>query len=213
MAINATSESNGGNYTPVPSGTHVARCYQMIELGTITEPYLGEMKTSKKVRIGWELPLETKEFKQGEGEKPFVISKDFTLSMHEKATLRKFLEAWRGKTFTEAEAKSFDITKLIGVPCMVSVIHEEKEGKNHAKVTGVTSIPKGMTCPEQVNETFILSYDAFDLEKFNTLPKFIKEKMEKSVEFKKISDVLHSNEYTKKVLTESDNKSFDDLPF
>lgn len=210
MAINATSESNGGNYTPVPSGTHVARCYQMIEIGTVTEPYLGEMKTSKKVRIGWELPLETKEFKQGEGERPYVISKDFTLSMHEKSTLRKFLESWRGKTFTETEAKSFDITKLIGVPCMVSVISEEKEGKNYAKVTGVTSVPKGMTCPAQVNETFILSYDDFSFEKFNSLPKFIKEKMEKSVEFSKISNAVHSQEHEKKV---SSIDTIDDLPF
>lgn len=210
MAINATSESNGGNFTPVPSGTHVARCYQMIELGTITEPYLGEMKTSKKVRIGWELPLETKEFKQGEGQKPYVISKDFTLSMHEKATLRKFLESWRGKAFTEEEAKKFDITKLLGAPCMMSVVEEVKEGKSYSKISNVSTMPKGMVCPDQVNETFVLSYDAFDFDKFNTLPKFIKEKIEKSVEFKKISDVLHSNEYTKKVITESTN---DDLPF
>lgn len=209
MAINATSESNGGNYTAVPSGTHVARCYQMIEIGTITEPYLGEMKTTKKVRIGWELPLETKEFKQGEGEKPFVMSKDFTLSMHEKATLRKFLESWRGKAFTEAEAKSFDVTKLIGAPCMISVIEESKDGKNYSKISNISSLPKGMTCPPQVNDTFILSYDNFDVEAYNTLPKFIKEKMEKSVEFKKISDALNSNEYTKKVITESN----DDLPF
>lgn len=210
MAINATSESNGGNFTPVPSGTHVARCYQMIELGTITEPYLGEMKTSKKVRIGWELPLETKEFKQGEGQKPYVISKDFTLSMHEKATLRKFLESWRGKAFTEEDAKKFDITKLIGAPCMMSVVEEAKEGKSYSKISNVSTMPKGMVCPDQVNETFVLSYDAFDFDKFNTLPKFIKEKMEKSVEFKKISDVVHSNEHTKKLASMNDN---DDLPF
>jgi hypothetical protein len=210
MAINATSESNGGNFTPVPSGTHVARCYQMIELGTITEPYLGEMKTSKKVRIGWELPLETKEFKQGEGQKPYVISKDFTLSMHEKATLRKFLESWRGKAFTEEEAKKFDITKLLSAPCMMSVVEEVKEGKSYSKISNVSTMPKGMVCPDQVNETFVLSYDAFDFDKFNTLPKFIKEKMEKSVEFKKISDVVQSNEHTKKLASMNDN---DDLPF
>jgi ferritin len=71
-------------------------------------------------------------------------------------------------------------------------------------------MPKGMVCPGQVNETFVLSYDAFDFDKFNTLPKFIKEKMEKSVEFKKISDVVHSNEHTKKLASMNDN---DDLPF
>jgi hypothetical protein len=47
-----------------------------------------------------------------------VISKEFTLSMHEKSTLRQFLESWRGKAFTEKEALSFDVTALIGKPCL-----------------------------------------------------------------------------------------------
>lgn len=211
MAINASNEGGSSNFAPVPAGTHVARCYQMIELGTVTEPYMGEMKTGKKVRLSWELPLELKEFKQGEGESPFVISKDFTLSLHEKATLRKFLESWRGKNFTDDEAKSFDITKLLGVACMVSVINETKDQKTYGKLTNVSTLAKGMVCPPAINKQVVLSYDMFDFETFNILPKFIKEKMEKTPEFAKIADKYHAYEFEKSQIAQEEPEK--DLPF
>ena len=108
MAIIATS--NGGtSHEPIPSGSYPARCYSMIHLGTIEENILGTVKKLNKVRITWELPTELKVFKEENGEQPHVISKEFTLSLHEKATLRNFLKNWRGKDFTEDEAKAFDI--------------------------------------------------------------------------------------------------------
>ena len=120
MPITATNEG-GGNYAPLEAGTYPARCYSMVHIGTIQEEFQGEKKTMNKVRISWELPTELKEFKQGEGEKPYVLSKEFTLSLHEKSSLRAFLKSWRGKDFTEEEAKSFDVTKLLGVTCMLSL--------------------------------------------------------------------------------------------
>lgn len=210
MAITASSE--GGNYTPVPAGNHVARCYQMVQIGTTTEPYKGEMKTAPKCRIWWELPNEQKEFKEGEGLKPLSISKEFTISLHEKANLRKSLESWRGKAFTDDEAKAFDITKLLGVPCMLNIIHETKDGKTFAKITNVSSVPKGLMCPDQINKSLILSYDNFDMDVYNSLPQWLKDKMSTTPEFKKISDSFHSVEFEKQQAATSTNVD-DDLPF
>jgi len=183
MAIIATNEG-GGNYTPVEAGTYAARCYQMVHIGTVEENIMGENKVMNKVRLSWELPTELKEFKEGEGEKPYSVSKEFNLSMHEKATLRKFLEGWRGKAFTEDEAKRFDITALLGKPCMLSIIHKEtKAGKVRAEINSISNMPKGMTCPEQINESYEFNYDSFDEEKFNKLPDFLKDKMRQSVEY------------------------------
>ena len=124
MAIIATS--NGGtSYEPIPSGSYPARCYSMIHLGTIEENILGTVKKLNKVRITWELPTELKVFKEENGEQPHVISKEFTLSLHEKATLRNFLKNWRGKDFTEDEAKEFDIEKSVGAPCMLNITHKK----------------------------------------------------------------------------------------
>ena len=71
----------------VPSGTHIARCYEMIHIGTVTWEYLGEVKETDKVRLTFELPAEMRQFNEEEMQ-PMVISKEYTLSMHEKANLR-----------------------------------------------------------------------------------------------------------------------------
>ena len=61
----------------VPSGTHIARCYEMIHIGTVTWEYLGEVKETDKVRITFELPGEMRQFNE-EQMQPMVISKEYT---------------------------------------------------------------------------------------------------------------------------------------
>ena len=206
MAINATNE--GGSYTPVDAGTYAARCYSMVHIGTIEEDYMGETKMLNKVRISWELPTELKVFDEAKGEQPSSISKEFTLSMNEKSNLRKFLESWRGKGFTEDEAKRFDITTLLGKPCMVSVIHKtSKKGKTYADISGVTTVPKGLAVPEQINKNFEFSYEPFDQDKFDSLPQFLKDKITKSEQFKSLSTPQEFE------MSKNDEPTTDDLPF
>jgi hypothetical protein len=162
----------------------------MVHIGHVDEMVMGQMKNLNKVRIGWELPTELKVFKPENGAQPVVFSKEFTLSMNEKANLRKLLASWRGKGFSEDEAKSFDITKLLGATCMLNIIH--KPGKSdpskiYEEIGSISPIPKGVTCPPQVNKTFLLDYDNFTTEAFETLPEFIKKKIESSKEYKKRS--------------------------
>jgi len=183
MPITATSQG-GSSYEPVPEGNYIARCYSMIHIGTVLDVYQGESKLSNKVRITWELPTETKQFKDGEPERPYSIGKDFTLSLNEKATLRKFLESWRGKAFSEDEAQSFEVSKLIGAPCMLNVIHKtSKTGKTYAEIAGVAKMPKGIECPGQYNETFIFHYEPFEQWRFDALPDWVKDKVKSSDEY------------------------------
>ena len=206
--IKATNKG-GSNYEPIAAGTYAARCYQMIHIGTTEENILGQVKKLNKVRITWELPTETKVFKEENGEQPHVISKEFTLSMNEKATLRKFLEGWRGQSFTEKEAESFDITVLLGKPCMLSIIHKQaKNGNTCAEISSVSSVPKGMNVPDQINPSKELNYDKFDWELFETLPDFIKDKMKQTDEFK---FMMQPHETSMKASIEMDNDL--DLPF
>lgn len=206
MAIIATN-NGGGNYSPIEAGNYPARCFQMIHIGTGEENIQGQIKRLNKVRLTWELPTELKEWKEGEGEKPAVISKEFTLSMNEKSTLRKFLASWRGKDFTEEESRAFDITVLTGKPCLLNVIHKtSKDGsKTYAEIGSVSPLPKGMTCDPQINKSSILSYDNFDYALFETLPDFIKDKIKSSDEYKAMS---HPHETQVTADVESD-----DLPF
>ena len=185
MAIIATSNGST-NFEPIATGNYPARCYSMVHLGSIEENILGTIKKLNKVRITWELPTELKVFKEEKGEQPHVISKEFTLSLHEKATLRGFLKNWRGKDFTDEEAKSFDIEKLVGAPCMLNITHKtKKDGSGvYAEIGSVSAMPKGFVCPDAINIPFIFTYENFDEAKFNSLPEFMKNKMINSDEYK-----------------------------
>jgi hypothetical protein len=201
------AENNGTNYTPIPAGNHIARCYEMIQIGTVVEQsgmYAG--KEMHKVRLTWETPDETHDF--GKGLQPFSISKEFTLSMNEKATLRKMLESWRGKAFTEDEAKRFDITKLLGKPCMISVIHKtSKTGKNYAEISSIATLPKNFVCPDQVNPSRILSFDEWNESIFDTLPDFLKNKIKSSKEYAALMNPSTTE------AGKSEHSTEDDLPF
>jgi hypothetical protein len=183
MAIIAENKGSG-NFAPIAQGNYVARCFSMIEIGTIEEEYQGEKKMAHKVRLTFEFPTEQKIFKEENGEQPYVISKEFTLSMHEKAGLRKFLEAWRGKSFTELEAKAFDITVLLGKPCMINIIQKENsKGNLVSQISSVGGMPKGLECPPQINVTQLLSFDNFDELLFETLPDYLKDKIKSSKQY------------------------------
>jgi hypothetical protein len=210
MSILATNNGGGGNREVVPAGNHMARCYSMIEIGTVTETFLGESKTMHKVRIGWELPHEMRTFKEGEPEKPMAISKEYTLSMHEKATLRGDLQSWRGKAFTDEEAKAFDITALLGKPCMLNVIHKiSADGsKTYANVASIAPMPKGVECPVQVNPTFEFSFSDFNAAKLESLPDFIKDKIKSSQQYAALGNVPASDDL--QAMTQAESK--DDMP-
>jgi len=186
------ASSNSSDFKPVDAGTYVARCYSMVHIGTIEQEYMGEIKEQNKIRISWELPTELKVFKEEKGEQPQSVSKEFTLSMHEKANLRKSLESWRGKGFSEEEAKKFDVTKLLGKPCMLSVIHKvSKQGKTYAEISSVSTLPKGMTCPDQINPAFEFTFTPYDHEKFLSLPDWLRDKIKLSKEYRMMNEPDH----------------------
>lgn len=214
MAINATNTSQPREL--IPAGNYMARCYQMLQIGTVEELYLGEKKMLHKVRIGWELPTELKVFKEEKGEQPLVISQEYTLSMHEKATLRKMLASWRGKDFTEKEAECFDITALIGAPCMLNIIHKPSKkdpSRSYEQIGSISPMPKGVKCPDAINPPQCLQFDNFDLSLFDRLPEFIQTKVKSSVEYKKMINPESQEVHGHEGWTPIDGDPGDDLPF
>jgi hypothetical protein len=209
--IIAKSSSTNVQRELIPAGTHIARCYSMIHIGTVEWEYLGEQKNTDKVRLTFELPFEKKVFNEDNGEQPMVISKEYTLSLHEKANLRQDLENWRGKSFTEAEVKAFDISKLIGVACSVSIVHKvAKNGNTYANIGAITSTPKGTSCPDQVNESFEFNYDdKFNTEWLATAPEFLQEMITATPEYKSCTEQLNSVVETIK----QDLNSSNEMPF
>ncbi len=173
------------NFEPMPAGTYPARLYSLIHIGTIPFDWQGESKMIDKVRLTFEFPTETKVFKEENGEQPYVLSLEFTLSMHEKSKLRPFLEGWGGRRLTDQEASDLDLEEWVGKEGLANIVHSEgKNGNIYANIQSVSSLPKGLTCPPQVNETFILNYeDKWDEGKFQNLPDFLRDKMMESTEY------------------------------
>jgi hypothetical protein len=208
MGIYAEKKESG-DFVQVEPGTYVARCYSMIEIGTIETEFNGEKKKAHRVSITWELPTELAVFHEDKGPEPFVVSKEYTLSMHEKATLRKDLESWRGKAYTEEETKRFDVTKLLGQACMLSVVQEagkKDPTRNYVKVSSVSKIVRGMECPPQINPTRLLCFESFDEKVFNSLSDYMKDKVRSSDEYKSMQEPNQVND-------KNDTDDMSDLPF
>ena len=217
MSIIAQQSNNSAGQT-VPAGTHVARCYQIIHIGTILDTYQGEEKLVNKVRLVFELPLETADF--GKGEQPFSIGRDFTLSMHEKSGLRAFVQGWLGKSMSDGEANKFDIATLLGREGMLNVMHRTANtGRTYADIKGASPLVKGMICPPLVNSAFLLDYDSEDFDlRFKMLPEWLQNKVSSSKEFSdRLDNAADQMNKAKAMLEKSglvqSTESEDDMPF
>ena len=153
MSIIATTSSSD-KFVGVSTGVHKARCVRMIDLGTQRSEYQGEVSWKRQILVSWEVPSEL----SNSGE-PLLISKFYTLSLHEKSNLGKDLTAWRGRAFTELEKQQFDITALLGVPCMLNIV-ESRNG--NTKVGSVMPLPKNDTLEPQFHENLQFSIDDFE---------------------------------------------------
>lgn len=184
-------DSGGGDFKRVPPGAYIGRCYSLIDLGTqLTSGQFGE-KMQHKIRVAWELFGEDE---QGQPltisidgiDMPMTISKSYTVSLHEKAALRRDLAAWRGRDFTDEEAKGFDVSKLLGAYCMVNATQTENNGKTFVNVAGLTPLPGALknAKPDPVHENFMFDLDAPDMKIFATFHEKLQEAIKKAPEWR-----------------------------
>ena len=189
MSLIATAGSES-TFKPVPEGTHLARCYRIVDLGTQESTYLGQVKTQRKVMIQFEVHGDDENgfaliTRAGE---PMSISKNYTLSIGEKSRLRQDLASWRGKAFTPEELKGFELKNLLGVWGMISVIKTPgADGKEYSNINAITPVPavvKKNGMPQYFNEPKIFSIDSPDMELFATFSDYLRAKIEGSPEWR-----------------------------
>jgi hypothetical protein len=186
MSLPSLTAPVGGesNYTKsiAPEGMHVARVYQIIDLGT-TEQGGNFPGKKRKVQFLLELPMELAIFNPEKGEQPYYLRKGYTLSMNSKSTLRKDVESLLGKKMSDDEAAKFNVFSLLGAPCMVQVVHVVKGENTYANINNMTPLPKGMVCPAPFNPTVTFSTQTPDMDVFTSLPSFVQDKIKESDEF------------------------------
>ena len=164
---------------PVEAGVYMAVCIGFIDLG---EQYSEKFKSySYNGMYIWELPGETIEI-DGE-QKPRQLSKEFAISASNKSNLRKFIETWNSKNYSDEEFMEFDLFEQIGKPCQLNVVLNET--KEYANVDNLMPIPKGFPAPTTSTEFIKWDMDAWDDSAFEKIPEWIQEKIKKSTEYQK----------------------------
>jgi len=178
MALIA-KDGGGGGYDPVGEGLHPATCVSLVDLGNQYSKMYEKMQ--HKIMLTFEVHDENITI-DGE-EKPRVISKEYSLSLNEKSSLRKDLESWRGKRFTDAELDGFDVKNVLGKPCQIQVLHSEKSQKTYANIASIVSWLRGAE-PLGVKSE-LLYYEIHDETAFNKLPEWIQNKIKESETYQK----------------------------
>lgn len=54
-----------------------------------------------------------------------TVSKKYTASLSDKANLRKDLQAWRGRRFTDEELRGFSLRGVVGARCQLQVTNND----------------------------------------------------------------------------------------
>jgi hypothetical protein len=115
-------------YPLCPDGLHAAVLVDAVDLGKQESPWGAKHKLS--------LVFETQTVDE-EGN-PFILAKRYTWSLHEKSSLRKDLERFRGLKFTLEElTEGVDLEAYIGMSCQILVVHNETEDRVYANIESV----------------------------------------------------------------------------
>jgi hypothetical protein len=199
---------NSKEFKIAPAGLHMARLFSCIDLGHQSVEWAGETKIMHKVVLTWELhgdddaglPLKT------DDGKPLIVSKRYTVSLGDQARLRQDLEAWSNKKMTAEDRKKFDLRNLLDKFCMVNITHSE-DGK-YANISGISPVPSALrnAQPAGINPTLHFWLAEFDQAKYDALPKYYKEKIAESSEWR--GQKARDAEAPK-----ADDKTLDDIPF
>lgn len=199
--------TEGQGFEPIAEGVHMAVCSQLIDLGMQVNKFK-EDSVQDKAMIVWEVD---ESYTKDDVEHNRTISKEYTMSLHDKATLKKDLQAWRGKPFTEDELKGFSIINVLNKGCQLQIMHETKNEKTYANIVSIMGMPKGVSA---IPVTDPLVFNMEDKATWNTwanIPKWIQSKIQESVNYESSGFKAHVEavgEFTP--VDEEDDK---DLPF
>lgn len=143
-----TAKDAGGGFDPHSEGQHAMLCVDVVDLGTNVELFPGKQpqETAKIALV----------FASGErqGEKKdelTLVTSEMTNSANEKANLRKFLESWRGKSYTPEQVEAgLPLHKLHGQAGLITIEHVlTRKNKKFAKIRSVAQLPPVIPAPDK----------------------------------------------------------------
>lgn len=210
-------EDKGGSFESTPTGSHLARCYRIVDLGTQKSEYMGQVKYLHKVMLGWEIHGMSEDgspIKMKDG-RPFAMFKNYTLSWAEKATLRGDLQSWRGKPFSAEELRRFDLKTILGAWCLLNVVERAgTDGKMYVNVANIAPVPAMMKqggLPVAINKNEMFNLSEPDMVMFEAFSEHLKKKIQGSPEWERLQTPSKKATTTVDVAMEEDDGL--DIPF
>ncbi len=184
------AKEKSSDFKLLEPGTHLAICNAVIGVG-VQETMFG---SKEKVYIRWEVPAERVQYEK-DGEQvnlPMTIWGNYTNSISKKANLNQLLNGWRGKAFTPEERKGFELFDLVGVPCLLTVVHNESGDNVYANVQSVARVMKGQEIPTQEMPSIVYSNE--DTEQWEDVPEWLQDKVKIQVK-KELSEEPATEEF------------------
>lgn len=212
------SDNGGQVIEKLENGVYTAVSSAIIDLGLQKNEQF--KKIQRKFMMIWTIIGEEVEIN---GEKqPRTISKEYSFSLNEKSTLRKDLQAWRGKPFSEEELQGFNILAVLNKACQLQIILEEKNNKKYNNIAGIMSLPKGSNVPILEDTYYFDMENAETWENYCKIPNWIQEKIKKAENLESTGFERYVKEYDEMLKERQSKKEendpeiiapADDLPF
>lgn len=142
MSDRITAKAAESTFKPHKTGQFAGQCVDTVALGDKVQDYPG---TSPYLAPTCALVFRTGERNEETGEY-IDIYKEYTVSMGPRANLRKDLEQWRGKAYTQDQIdEGVPLDKLTGNHALLTISHRQSgKGKTYANITAMVGIPQQM---------------------------------------------------------------------
>lgn len=182
-------QENKQQFPPQPdmdAGTYPARVVQLIDLGLQPQRAFKneEKKPANEIMITYEF-VDT-----------FMVDEDGN-DIEDKPRWNSETLPWWGLDADRAKSTQRylaldpdnlydgDFSQVVDTPCNVTVVINKKEDKTYVNIASVTAMrPKDAArCPPLVNPTKIFDLEDPDLDVFNSLPQWIRDKIKGNLEY------------------------------
>ena len=163
-------------------GMYTGICWCVCDYGDQPVVYQGKTSMKHKIRIGIELHGEGSMMSEGENVgKHFSVFAYDTLSLGSQSNMRPRLEGWTGKPIpSDEQGDYFDFKTLIGMPCLIQVIHKENTqnpGNPYVNIGAITPLMSGAEIPVMTNQPLYFMLDESTQADFDMLPEWAQNKI------------------------------------
>lgn len=187
MALNAAKATGGSGpkAEPLAPDNYMARIVIIADLGVQEQrPYKGQEKPPvQEILVTYELVTEFMKDEDGndDEERPRWITERFplyNLKADKAKSTRRYL------SLDPKMEHGGDFTALLGAPCLVTVVNNERDGRVYNNVGNISPPLKGISVPELVNDPVLFDFDEPSQDAWDRLPDWMNDVIQESLSYK-----------------------------